>query len=508
LYASIFGNGRIDSLDGGKGNDRLVASSYLNNSEYAGALIYGGEGTDSFHAVSSALKFGENPNFSADASGILFYVPGNESLYIYVDYSVEILSFWEKAQTGEFVSVRYLTEDIAHNIIRRVGLEEERQRTSGSNMDWYVRKLDTTLIAAQDIKISMPSTFINEGDSFTAVVTTQNVNKGRTIFWELTGSGITKADFTNELLRGESTIADDGKFSILLNPAKDLISEGSESFKIILYSDSGRTIQISTSSDIAIRDGSNTNLSTEKDIAGKVASGFFGSALPGDKLLLELSDTKLQKVTASSWSESIQVNLASKGSNRGDNLDARQIDFLSSQISGSFIVGGSGNDTINGKGGWDVLDGGAGNDLIHGGNGRDIITGGAGRDELHGDFGWNTYTSEIDGVSDLIAIKSDQYLTNWLYGKAGNNANGEKADIIEGLDSIDKIKVIGVDTKDLTFASNAIAHGVAGIGIYGKGVIEALYIGKNLTLAQIQAMTTGDASAPAMSNSINAYGVW
>ena len=84
---------------------------------------------------------------------------------------------------------------------------------------------------------------------------------------------------------------------------------------------------------------------------------------------------------------------------------------------GSVLNGGAGKDVISGRAGWDVLDGGDDDDLIHRGNGSDIISGGAGRDELHGDFGWNTYKSEKDGVSDLIAIKSDQYLVNLLYGK-------------------------------------------------------------------------------------------
>ena len=155
-----------------------------------------------------------------------------------------------------------------------------------------------------------------------------------------------------------------------------------------------------------------------------------------------------------------------------------------------------------------MIDGREGNDLIHGGNGRDIITGGLGADQLWGDFGWNTYTSEIDWFSDLIAVKSDQYVLNWLYGKAGNNPNGEKADIIEGLDPIDKIVIVGVGTNDLTFAALSTAHGATGIGIYGKGALEALYTGGDLTLAQIQSMTSGDASAAAMSNSVNSYGTW
>ena len=77
-----------------------------------------------------------------------------------------------------------------------------------------------------------------------------------------------------------------------------------------------------------------------------------------------------------------------------------------------------------------------------------------------------------------------------------------------GLEAIGKIKIIGVDTRDLTFAANVIAHGATGIGIYGKGALEVLYTGGDLTLAQITQMTSGDASSAALSNSVNAYGVW
>ena len=211
-------------------------------------------------------------------------------------------------------------------------------------------------------------------------------------------------------------------------------------------------------------------------------------------------------INSISWDGMVGINLAAKASDNGDTLNAKQIDFNSSDTFGSVIQGGKGNDKLYGKAGWDILDGGAGNDLIHGGNGRDIITGGTGADELWGDFGWNTYKSEKDGSSDLIAIKSDQFLVNWMYGQAGNNPNGEKADIIEGLDPIDQIRIVGVYTSDLTFSAGASAHGVSGIGIYAKGALEAVYTGGDLTVAQIQKMSSGDASATAMSNSIDNYG--
>jgi hypothetical protein len=210
-------------------------------------------------------------------------------------------------------------------------------------------------------------------------------------------------------------------------------------------------------------------------------------------------------VTASTWSESIQVKTVATAANSGSRLDSEQVDWTGLP-QGSLLLGAGANDQLWGKAGWDILDGAAGNDLIRAGNGRDIITGGLGADELHGDFGWNTYKSEKDGFRDLIAIKSDQWLVNWLYGKAGNNANGEKADVIEGLDSTDQIKIIGVYTSELSFLAGASSHGVSGIGIYAKGALEVLYIGGDLSVAQITAMTSGDASSAAMNNQITSYG--
>ena len=222
---------------------------------------------------------------------------------------------------------------------------------------------------------------------------------------------------------------------------------------------------------------------------------------------LSLSETKLLDIQASSWNDKVLIKSVGQAGDNGGRLEAPQIDDLTTGNQGSVLNGAGGKDQIQAKAGWDVIDGGANDDFIRAGNGRDIITGGFGADELWGDFGWNTYKSEKDGSRDLIAIKSDQNLVNWLYGKAGNNPNGEKADIIEGLDSNDVIKILGASTESLSFA-NASAHGLSGIGIYAGGALEALYTGGDLSIDQIRGMTSGDASAAAMNNSLSGYGVW
>ena len=44
-----------------------------------------------------------------------------------------------------------------------------------------------------------------------------------------------------------------------------------------------------------------------------------------------------------------------------------------------------------------------------------------------------------------------------------------------------------------------------GIGIYAKGALEAVFTGDNLSVSQIQSMTTGDASELAMANRMWSY---
>ena len=80
--------------------------------------------------------------------------------------------------------------------------------------------------------------------------------------------------------------------------------------------------------------------------------------------------------------------------------------------------------------------------MIHGGNGRDIIDGGSAQMSCMATLAGTPFDQQ-DGSKDLIAIKSDQHLSNFWYGKAGNSPNGEKADSLKA-DATDEIKIIGV----------------------------------------------------------------
>ena len=171
------------------------------------------------------------------------------------------------------------------------------------------------------------------------------------------------------------------------------------------------------------------------------------------------------------------------------------------------VIGNQGRDSLHGNHGGDFLFGWEDNDLIRAGKGPDVVSGGSGADELWGDFGKNIFLSEKDSQSDCLVILSDQFMINQNYGKAGNNPNGDKADIIMELDPIDVIKIHGVSTDQLSF-TNTNGDGKSGIGIFAAGYLEAVYLGEDLTLEQIQSMTTGDNSTKAISNTMERYGNW
>ena len=249
--------------------------------------------------------------------------------------------------------------------------------------------------------------------------------------------------------------------------------------------------------------GDSSSQASSYTTADEILAEFAGEESLLTSISIDPKEDAEKLFKTATWSNTVKINRMVQAAAGGATIEAKQT--YEGGV-GSVLRGSDNNDRLRGRAGWDIFDGRGGNDFIRAGNGRDIITGGLGADELWGDFGWNTFTSEEDGSADLLVIKSDQYLDNWFYGTSGNNPNGEKCDIIEGLDAIDRINIQGVATEELAVRDNITAKGVTGIGIYARGALEALYIGGDLTVSQITAMTSGDASEAAINNQIFSYG--
>ena len=157
--------------------------------------------------------------------------------------------------------------------------------------------------------------------------------------------------------------------------------------------------------------------------------------------------------------------------------------------------GRGGDDTLIGFRGFDVLEGDEGDDVLRAGNGRDFLVGGLGSDVIYGGFGRNTYAGMRDGFIDHIFFKSDQWAENWLYGSAGNNQEGEKADVLQDLDSYDRVFLQGVSDEMIDVSPVIHEFGdeqvVEGIGIFAAGYLEAIYTGNELSKFEIMSLTSG-----------------
>jgi Ca2+-binding RTX toxin-like protein len=140
------------------------------------------------------------------------------------------------------------------------------------------------------------------------------------------------------------------------------------------------------------------------------------------------------------------------------------------------LLGGSGNDFINGRKGSDSLDGGAGDDSIYGGRGLDTLTGGSGDDILFGGRGADSLDGGI-GNDSLYGGKGDDTLLgglgdDFLSGENGNDflTGGAGSDRFllnsgSGSDTILDFEV-GIDKfalgNGLTFQQLEISQTVAG----------------------------------------------
>ena len=104
--------------------------------------------------------------------------------------------------------------------------------------------------------ITPSASTVNEGDTVTTTITTENVLDSVVLYWNITGTNIDSADFSVGALAGSGTISSN-TFSLTHTLDNDVTTEGSEVFNINLFTDSARTKQVATTA-ITVNDTSTT----------------------------------------------------------------------------------------------------------------------------------------------------------------------------------------------------------------------------------------------------------
>ena len=112
---------------------------------------------------------------------------------------------------------------------------------------------------------SVSASSVDEGGNWTTTVTTTNVDDNTTLYWSLSGTNVTSADFSSGALTGSGTISNN-TFNFSHTIASDNTTEGEETLSIKFYSDSGRTTQVGATLTCTINDTSLTPPTTSYSV--------------------------------------------------------------------------------------------------------------------------------------------------------------------------------------------------------------------------------------------------
>jgi len=102
---------------------------------------------------------------------------------------------------------------------------------------------------------SVSASSVDEGGNWTTTVTTTNVADNTTLYWSLSGTNITSADFSSGALTGSGTISNN-TFNFSHTIAEDTLTEGTETVTIKLFTDSGRNTQVGNTVTVTLNDTS------------------------------------------------------------------------------------------------------------------------------------------------------------------------------------------------------------------------------------------------------------
>jgi hypothetical protein len=139
--------------------------------------------------------------------------------------------------------------------------DPERTKPLGSTAKVNIR--DTSLtpkpVALTPTYAVVPQAdVLSEGEILKATVSTTNVPQGTNLYWSLSGTGITGADFSDGSVTGFSSVDSLGKFTISSTISNDLKTEGPEKLEIRLFIDAARTKQVGNIAMVQINDTSLT----------------------------------------------------------------------------------------------------------------------------------------------------------------------------------------------------------------------------------------------------------
>ena len=168
---------------------------------------------------------------------------------------------------------------------------------------------------AQAYAISPSKTTPNEGESFTYGIGTSGVVNGTTLYWEITGSGMSSADFTPSSLTGSVTI-NNNSAAVSKTIIEDSVTEGNERINFKLYTDSGRTNEVASNNSVVIQDTSTAPTTPTYNITPSTTT-----LDEGDFFIITVTTTNVSPGTTLYWKINEETGNISTSDIVGGTLD-------------------------------------------------------------------------------------------------------------------------------------------------------------------------------------------
>lgn len=260
---------------------------------------------------------------------------------------------------------------------------------------------------------------VNEGETVTFKLTTENVAEGTAIPFTFGGS-ISEADILGGFKTNSFVVDSKGNASLAVKFLADKFTDGqTENLTLALDSGENQTVSVKDTSLTPKTTNPSTPTGTVK------IDGINKTAKSNAKDLL-IGGEKNDSLTGLAGADTLRGNAGNDILNGGlgnDSIDAGN--------GNDTLNGGDGNDKLIAGSGDDKLDGGKDNDTLDGGVGKDTLTGGAGVDSMTGGDGDDFYF--VDNVKDKVIETNSNPSTGGKDTVTSNSATYTLGENIENL---------------------------------------------------------------------------
>jgi len=408
---TLTGNAQANTLSGGAGNDRFVATVNDGNDTYSG-----GAGTDTYDlsAVTAGVTISNTTATGAQTGtdvlqAIENFVGSQGNDTITVNGGVNVID----GQGGNDVIDAGAGNDSVNG-----GLGNDTLNGGAGNDTLAGNEGDDIF----NYLIGDGSDTMDGGEGNDRV-NIRGTAAANTLAVVLAGTAI--ASFAGSTTTNVETIALD------MGAGADTLSYGATTTALVIDLRTGAATGLASVANVEnVIGGAGVDMMTGGTGANALNGGagddrFFAFTGDGNDSYVGGTGTDTYDLSATTAGALVTANGASSA-----NIGVDQLNAIEN------IVGSQGNDNISGGAGTNVIDGQGGNDVINGGAGNDMLFGGAGNDTVNGDAGDDTL---VGGAGNDTAT-----------GGAGNDTF--RAEIADGNDSYSG--GASVDTLDLS-ATNA-----------------------------------------------------